>query len=492
MPAPRFAQVRETTLNAPLLNDATEFVLKDLVDVYGNELDPTDDFQDSVYFVFNPGGSREEIVYATGFTVNLDGSVTVDTGVARGRAAKYPYGAGGTAYDHPSGTIVVVSNVPQIYKSLIDYADSLAIAGAPDADDTTKGLSEQATQAEIDAGTATGGTGARLFVNPQRLAASIYATRLPSADQKTFLNGVPGMILPYGGNSAPTGFLACDGSAVALATYATLGGILLGRYGYGTATTFTVNAGTDIVTSNAHGLSNAQPLLLTSTTTLPAGLSANTIYYVISATTNTFQLSTSVGGSAVDITDTGTGTHSWYSQFKVPNLGSSMLVGKGQKTRTMVFDGATAVDPATDRITVTANDWLFTGQAVALTGSSLPTGLSAQTYYVVRVSSTVIQLATSVSNANNGIVVDITVDGSGDCTLTQVLTSRAVGDEGGIETQTTVPVHDHPVTGTYESGGSGSGGTGGGDESAIDVQDRGETAPNNMPPYVGVNFIIKT
>ena len=45
------------------------------------------------------------------------------------------------------------------------YADALAIAGAPNADTTTKGIVEEATQAEVDAKTATGGTGAKLFQN---------------------------------------------------------------------------------------------------------------------------------------------------------------------------------------------------------------------------------------------------------------------------------------------------------------------------------------
>jgi microcystin-dependent protein len=69
--------------------------------------------------------------------------------------------------------------------------------------------------------------------------------------------------------------------------------------------------------------------------------------------------------------------------FNVPDLRSSLPVGTGQRVRIMTFDGASAVDPSTDQITVTSNDWLHTGQAVALTGSSLPTGLSAGTYYVI-------------------------------------------------------------------------------------------------------------
>ena len=68
-------------------------------------------------------------------------------------------------------------------------------------------------------------------------------------------------------------------------------------------------ATTDIITSAAHGLIEGDLIQVSSSTTLPAGLSASTDYYVRDVTTNTFKVSTTMGGSAVDITDTGTGTH---------------------------------------------------------------------------------------------------------------------------------------------------------------------------------------
>lgn len=74
--------------------------------------------------------------------------------------------------------------------------------------------------------------------------------------------------------------------------------------------TFTA-AVSNTITSAGHGLSNGDYVVLTTTTTLPAGLSLATQYYVISAATDTFELSTTSGGSAVDVTDTGTGTHTW-------------------------------------------------------------------------------------------------------------------------------------------------------------------------------------
>lgn len=72
--------------------------------------------------------------------------------------------------------------------------------------------------------------------------------------------------------------------------------------------TFTA-ATTDICTLASHGLVNGDAVRLTTSNTLPAGLSLATTYYVIDATTNTFKLAATRGGSAVDVTDTGTGTH---------------------------------------------------------------------------------------------------------------------------------------------------------------------------------------
>lgn len=55
------------------------------------------------------------------------------------------------------------------------YVDGVAVAGASNADQTTKGIVEVATTAEINAGTATGGTGAALVVTPDQLLTSTFA-----------------------------------------------------------------------------------------------------------------------------------------------------------------------------------------------------------------------------------------------------------------------------------------------------------------------------
>lgn len=76
-----------------------------------------------------------------------------------------------------------------------------------------------------------------------------------------------------------------------------------------TATAFAVtftDAG-DLVTAAGHGLRNGDMLLLKSKVST-TGITVGTTYYVISATTDTFQISTTQGGAAVSLTTNGSGT----------------------------------------------------------------------------------------------------------------------------------------------------------------------------------------
>lgn len=89
--------------------------------------------------------------------------------------------------------------------------------------------------------------------------------------------------------------------------------------------TFTADAGTDEFTSSAHGLSNGQRVLLTTSGTLPGGVTTLTQYYVVNSATNTFKVAATSGGTAINITSTGSGTHTWtrcYSRCVVESLGT--------------------------------------------------------------------------------------------------------------------------------------------------------------------------
>jgi hypothetical protein len=70
-----------------------------------------------------------------------------------------------------------------------------------------------------------------------------------------------------------------------------------------------VDATGNTITATAHGWSAAQPVRFTVVGgSLPGNVSAGTVYYVISPATDTFQISATVGGAAIDITSAGSGT----------------------------------------------------------------------------------------------------------------------------------------------------------------------------------------
>lgn len=63
----------------------------------------------------------------------------------------------------------------------------------------------------------------------------------------------------------------------------------------------------NVVQSAAHGLADNDRVMVFNVfaESLPTGLTEGTVYFVVGSTTNTFQVSTSQGGSAVDITAQG-------------------------------------------------------------------------------------------------------------------------------------------------------------------------------------------
>jgi hypothetical protein len=90
----------------------------------------------------------------------------------------------------------------------------------------------------------------------------------------------------------------------------------------------TPSASADTLTKSGHKLDDDDRVRFSTSNTLPAGLSETTLYYVISTdqTAGTFQVSTSEGGSAVDITDAGTGQLNVIRQY---DSASATLVGDG-------------------------------------------------------------------------------------------------------------------------------------------------------------------
>ncbi len=64
-----------------------------------------------------------------------------------------------------------------------------------------------------------------------------------------------------------------------------------------------------VVTKTAHGYVNGDPIKFTTSGTLPTGLTAGTKYYVVNKATDTFQVSATLAGSAINTSVSQTGTH---------------------------------------------------------------------------------------------------------------------------------------------------------------------------------------
>ena len=172
-------------------------------------------FGDIGYGTLEPGTSKKEFISFTGVTQNANGTAAL-TGVTRGLQFVSPYTASTSLRQvHSGGTTFIISNPPQLYNRFavqdnaatissvwifasstqpqygahptfiggtttrfasIEYVNNTASSGAADATVLVKGIVEQATPAEIAAGTENGGTGARLFIAADQGNSSSSAT----------------------------------------------------------------------------------------------------------------------------------------------------------------------------------------------------------------------------------------------------------------------------------------------------------------------------
>lgn len=129
--------------------------------------------------------------------------------------------------------------------------------------------------------------------------------------------------------------------------------------------TFTVpSPANDLLIVSAHPLVNGNPVQLTTTGTLPAPLATATTYYVVSAAIDSVKLAATVGGSAIDITDGGSGTHSIVPQI-TPNIkhGSDAIrcraVTTGNTLHRVAFDFPTRVSSLLAGKPFTFGCWVY-------------------------------------------------------------------------------------------------------------------------------------
>lgn len=169
---------------------------------------PDSALSDTFYITLEPGSpTKQEIVSCTIDTQNANGTATF-TGCTRGLSPIPDYTASTSLrFSHGGGTQVIFSNPPQFYADFAQlqnsntfsgavtftnsptltnactvgsansaicskaYVDSVAVAGASNANETTKGIGELATGVEAASSTSLGSTAARLLL-PASLASS--------------------------------------------------------------------------------------------------------------------------------------------------------------------------------------------------------------------------------------------------------------------------------------------------------------------------------
>lgn len=88
---------------------------------------------------------------------------------------------------------------------------------------------------------------------------------------------------------------------------------------------FSVDVATNVITSAAHGLSDDWAVIF-SGADLPDGIVAGTTYYVRDKTIDTFKIAATVGGAAIDILDFGTGSITWeWGAIDLTDVGSGTM-----------------------------------------------------------------------------------------------------------------------------------------------------------------------
>lgn len=81
-----------------------------------------------------------------------------------------------------------------------------------------------------------------------------------------------------------------------------------------------------VVTQLSHGLANGNPVVFTTSGALPTGITSGTTYYVINRTADTFQVSATVGGTAINTSGSQSGTHILNRRYVIGDLVSRLGV----------------------------------------------------------------------------------------------------------------------------------------------------------------------
>jgi hypothetical protein len=154
-----------------------------------------------------------------------------------------------------------------------------------------------------------------------------FVPKLPNASNQ-FFNGVGGWAVspavPTGASiiwfleTPPVGFLECDGASLDNTDYLSLLSVIGVSFGRGTPISCVCESDDFTITDIGHGRENGDVVYFTASS-MPTGLDSDTIYYVINSTDNTFKVSSTSGGEAVEFSTDGT-TVVYYTEFVIPDM----------------------------------------------------------------------------------------------------------------------------------------------------------------------------
>jgi ribosomal protein L31 len=181
----------------------------------------------------------------------------------------------------------------------------------------------------------------------------------------------------------------------------------------------TIDISTDEITSNDHGFYTGQQVQVSSSGTLPAGLTVLTDYYLIVLSSNVYKFATSLANALAGI------------DVDITNVGSGNMTVTSQTSTTVSYIQNADIDLTTDTFTMRSHG-MYTGMKVQIsTDGVLPTGLSAGTdYYIIASTSNTFKLASSSANAEAGTAVDITAFYSSTDWVSTLMTTTGT-DSGG-------------------------------------------------------------
>lgn len=271
----------------------------------------------------------------------------------------------------------------------------------------------------------------------------------------------------------------CDGTSLLNATYPALYTLLQPAIGVATMTI----ASPCVVSFTAHGLSIGDRVFFTTTGALPTGLAASTTYWVISAGfgANSFQVSTTQTGSAINTTGTQSGVHTLSrtyfgiadaTHFNAPDFRGRTLIGRDASQTEFAAIGMTGGEKTH---TMTSGEMVSHTHAV---GTLVNAAESAHTHSFSATS--------SGQSADHSHLVGRDSDGGPGTTRFTVHNTGVSGAAATSPTGGASNDHTHTVSGT-----SGAGSSHNHTISGSTASTGSTTAFNVLQPYIPINYIIR-